>query len=100
MYHCAIEFAGHEGHVEQAVEFLSIQECKERKAYSPENIGTNTSCCLLGNLKEHARAQGQAAGVSPRRNFVATRDACCEIFNGHTGGVDALKKIGCRLSNK
>merc|ERR1712037_861499 len=71
---------------------LNARACVEIQAYSPEHIVEHPICCLRPNFEDNALAQGG------RRNFRATRAACCELWKGKTSGVDALKNIGCRFS--
>ena len=103
MHHCAIEYGGHEGHAgHEGQRGASLNEagCKDRQAYSPENIRQNGICCLGPNFRKNTIDQGRSAGGNGRTNFKATRDVCCELYQDQNGGVDAIRTIGCTFSNK
>merc|ERR1712037_367536 len=72
---------------------LSVRQCWERQAYSPENISQNPICCLRPNFQANTLAQGSATGGNGRTNFRKTRAVCCELFKGKGKGVDALQSI-------
>ena len=81
-----------------SVDNLTVEQCKAMKLFSPEKVLTlgGGSCCINnpGAFKDNTRAQGR------KGNYKKTMKACCDGFDKKTGGVDALKSIGCRFNKK
>merc|ERR1711934_502685 len=81
-----------EGSGQGAGASVNVNACREREAYSPENIKAFPICCLRPNFMENSIAQGGS------RNFRQTRSVCCVLWKGQSRAVDALKTIGCTLA--
>ena len=86
MHHYAIEYAGQDS---QAPASIEVRACKERQAYSPENISQpqNHVCCLRPNFRQNTIEQGRFAGGNGRKSFKETREVCCELFSDPAPGV-------------
>jgi len=82
---------------------IHVGTCAEREVYDPERIQnprSNLDCCIRGSFRRNARDQARDFFTRGNRKEIKKRvqdtvDICCEKWSGTTGGVDALKTIGC-----